>query len=348
MAGDWIKMRVDLGDDPAVVMMSSICDVSEDDIVGKLHRLWSWADRHTTDGTAPAITPRWVDKYVGLPGFAAAMQTAGWILFTEFGVQFPKFEHHNGESAKRRAENTIRQRLSRENRDNGMTGAARDLIPRPFTRHVFARDGYTCVYCDTKSSEQREAGRKAIMSVDHLIPVSRGGATVVENLVCSCRACNNEKNDRTPEEWGVEPSFLQAGVRYVGGRIVTDQSQNLSDNSVTKALPEKRREDKEEREDSRTDSRKRAVEYDPLNVRLPEWLPPEVWRQWVGFRAEIKKPLKETTVNQQIQALAAWRERGHNPVEVLESSIRNGWQGLFEPKGARKDPPQPPARSEWL
>ena len=236
MAGDWIKMRVDLADDPAVISISNDLGVDEDQVVGKLHRLWAWADRHTTEGEAVGITERWVDKYAGHAGFAAAMVKVHWLSFNDVGVVFPNFSRHNGESAKKRAEAAIRQRLSRELRDKGVTGVARGTIPRPFKDHVFERDGFTCVYCGDVSSAIIEDGRKATLSIDHLIPETRGGKTVVENLVTSCRKCNNEKNDRTPEEWGILPTFLRSQVTYV--------SQKICDSRVTSALPEKRREEK--------------------------------------------------------------------------------------------------------
>lgn len=237
MAGDWIKMRQDLHDDPAVVQIALLIDTEEDSVVGKLHRLWCWADKHTTDGTAPAITSKWVDRYVSKTGFADAMAKAGWISFSADGVTFPSFDIHNGQSAKVRAEASIRQRLSRKNRDEGVTGVARTSIPKPFTRHVLNRDGFTCVYCGTSSDEKTEASRKAVLSIDHIVPESRGGSASVDNLVCCCRKCNSEKNDRTPEEWGLVPTFLQEGVTYLNGVM----SQKKCDKSVTRE--EKRRED---------------------------------------------------------------------------------------------------------
>ena len=238
-------MRQDLHDDPAVIGISSRTGIDEDSVVGKLHRLWCWADKHTADGTAPGITPKWVDRYVYHTGFAEAMVAVAWLEFSDFGVIFPRFDRHNGESAKARADAAVRQRLSRQNRDNGVTGAARTAIPKPFVRHVLLRDAYVCVYCGRESTAEREASRKSILSIDHIIPSSRGGGATVDDLACCCKACNNEKNDRTPEEFGILPTFLQPGLRYESGKIVTNSSLEMSQTTCDKGVTreEKRREE---------------------------------------------------------------------------------------------------------
>ncbi len=59
-------------------------------------------------------------------------------------------------------------------------------------RAVFARDGHRCQYC----------GRPA-ENIDHVVPRSRGGEHVWENVVAACRACNSKKEDRLPAELGL-------------------------------------------------------------------------------------------------------------------------------------------------
>lgn len=103
MAGDWIKMRVDLREDPDVISIATATDLDEDAVVGKLHRVWSWADQQTADGNAHSVTRAWLDRYVGVTGFASAMEKVGWLLVTDGGIQIPDFDAHNSESAKRRA-----------------------------------------------------------------------------------------------------------------------------------------------------------------------------------------------------------------------------------------------------
>lgn len=114
MAGEWIKMRTDLRDDPAVVLIADRLGVEEDLIVGKLHRIWSWADRHTTDGCAVGVSYKWVDRYVACLGLADAMESAGWLAMDGDNLVLPGFDRHNGSSAKKRCDAATRQRVSRD------------------------------------------------------------------------------------------------------------------------------------------------------------------------------------------------------------------------------------------
>jgi len=63
---------------------------------------------------------------------------------------------------------------------------------------------------------------------------------------------------------------------------------------------------------------------------LPQWLNKKAWTEWVQFRKELRKPLKPTTINRQLKFLEKHEE---NHAQILEQSIQNGWQGLFEGRG---------------
>ncbi len=60
-------------------------------------------------------------------------------------------------------------------------------------RNLFARDGNRCQYCGRRFSTSE-------LSLDHVIPKSRGGGATWENIVCSCVRCNIRKGGRTPTE----------------------------------------------------------------------------------------------------------------------------------------------------
>ena len=60
-------------------------------------------------------------------------------------------------------------------------------------RNVFKRDRFTCQYCG------RQPGGEEL-TIDHVLPRSRGGTSTWENCVLACMACNHRKADRTPAE----------------------------------------------------------------------------------------------------------------------------------------------------
>ncbi len=59
--------------------------------------------------------------------------------------------------------------------------------------NIFLRDKHICQYCGRKESANN-------LTLDHILPQSRGGKTVWENLVTCCRNCNSKKGDHTPKE----------------------------------------------------------------------------------------------------------------------------------------------------
>lgn len=60
-------------------------------------------------------------------------------------------------------------------------------------RNLFARDGHCCQYCGQSLPPSQ-------LSIDHVVPRSRGGETSWENIVASCVGCNTKKGGRTPQE----------------------------------------------------------------------------------------------------------------------------------------------------
>lgn len=54
------------------------------------------------------------------------------------------------------------------------------------------------------------------------------------------------------------------------------------------------------------------------------------WQSWIDYRKELKKPLKDATVTAQWKEFVAWGEE--KSIASIQQSIKNGWQGLFEPK----------------
>lgn len=102
MAGDWIKMRGNLWDDPRVARLCDESGASEAAVIGALYWLWSSADQHSEDGVMPGLLLRSIDRKTGVPGIGAALVTVGWLADNPEGVRIVRFDEHNGASAKRR------------------------------------------------------------------------------------------------------------------------------------------------------------------------------------------------------------------------------------------------------
>lgn len=62
----------------------------------------------------------------------------------------------------------------------------------PFSKkNILVRDGFRCAYCGKNQKR---------LTIDHIIPKSRGGATDFDNCVACCKACNNKKGNQMPTE----------------------------------------------------------------------------------------------------------------------------------------------------
>ncbi|MHB1223858.1 MAG: HNH endonuclease [Gemmatimonadaceae bacterium] len=122
-------------------------------------------------------------------------------------------------------------------------------VPRRFRKQVtntflFARDRYRCQYCGRTSGELKP---RESLTRDHVIPLSRGGLNVWENVVTACSPCNTRKANRLPVEIGmhpltppIEPHFVHLSwvvrrltpiqARYIQlfyGREMLDQLEEL-------------------------------------------------------------------------------------------------------------------------
>lgn len=117
MAGDWIKMRGNLWDDPRVARLCDLTDCGEAQVIGALYWLWSTADQHTEDGIMHGLTLRAIDRKTGTPGLGAALVEIGWLADHPEGVRIVNFEEHNGASAKKRAATSKRVANHRSNAD---------------------------------------------------------------------------------------------------------------------------------------------------------------------------------------------------------------------------------------
>lgn len=103
MASSWIKVEVITPDKPEIFQMAEALNIDPDAVLGKLVRIWTWADQQTVDGNAGSVTKSVLDRLSFVSGFADALISVGWLNQLEGRLFFPNFERHNGDSSKKRA-----------------------------------------------------------------------------------------------------------------------------------------------------------------------------------------------------------------------------------------------------
>ena len=112
MAGDWIKMRIGIEQDPAVFAISSRLKLDRFAVVGRLSAFWSWMNQHSEDGSvtlagnvtgnapdnAASDSCEMIDTIAGVSGFAEALQAVGWLILTRVGFSIPSYDKYNRSS----------------------------------------------------------------------------------------------------------------------------------------------------------------------------------------------------------------------------------------------------------
>ncbi|HUN91268.1 MAG TPA: HNH endonuclease [Burkholderiaceae bacterium] len=85
------------------------------------------------------------------------------------------------------------------------------------TKHrLFARDRNVCGYCGVNFAESE-------LTVEHIVPVSRGGRHEWTNVVTACRSCNTRKGNRRPEEAGMPLLYVPYAVCRNEGFILSNR-----------------------------------------------------------------------------------------------------------------------------
>jgi 5-methylcytosine-specific restriction endonuclease McrA len=85
----------------------------------------------------------------------------------------------------------------------------------PTRRSVVVRDNFTCQYCG-------DSPGRGLLTLDHIVPRSKGGQTSWENVVAACRPCNMRKGDRTPEEAGMALRKKPGRPHYIAFLLLSE------------------------------------------------------------------------------------------------------------------------------
>jgi len=141
------------------------------------------------------------------------------------------------------------------------------------------------------------------------------------------------KEQETARKIGAELGVMESERRGRKGvmnyRINMDKAVGLIEEYV-KNNPSKKQ---ETREAVKVEAGNGSKEIKNESAGLPEWLDKKAWEEWTQHRKEIKHALTPSTAKKQIAFLEKFKA---DHVEMIQNSIRNGWQGLFELKPAQR------------
>lgn len=192
MAGEWIKMRTNLWDDPRVSCLCDLTGCAEAPVIGALYWLWATADDHSADGVMLGLTPAGITRKTGVSSFGPALVQIGWIEEIDGGIRIFKFDDHNGASAKSRAQTAKRVANHRGNsdvthaalqdQDVGVTGAlAREDKRREDKEESVVHKGESDANASAHPPASRsERSRASRLPADWLLPKTWGDWALAE------------------------------------------------------------------------------------------------------------------------------------------------------------------------
>lgn len=134
MASSWIKVEVITPDKPEIFQMAESLNIDPDAVLGKLVRIWTWADQQTVDGNAGSVTKSVLDRLSFVSGFADALISVGWLNQEGGRLYFPNFERHNGDSSKKRALTNRRVTEHRKKEPNSNANRNAASVTTPFQK----------------------------------------------------------------------------------------------------------------------------------------------------------------------------------------------------------------------
>jgi hypothetical protein len=144
----------------------------------------------------------------------------------------------------------------------------------------------------------------------------------IEELCFRLRLTEDQVNQ------GLKP-LIEKGFFIVASGVLADCQQVAIPETETETEGER---DTETKREAKKETQDKPARFDPLAMELPNSVRPSAWEDWIKYRRSRKLTCSEPTMIAQLNNLDTWWNNGHDPAAIIQASISNGWQGLFEPK----------------
>ena len=208
-------MRTNLQRNPRVIRIASALSADRLRVIGGLHAVWSLADEQTEDGNLPGYTLAVIDEMIGWIGFCAALEAVDWVKQDSSGVTFLRFEEHNGKSAKRRAQESVRKASARSSATDADKKRTREE-KRRVTTPISPNGDFELFW---KSYPRKEAKQKASQAFKKLHPANGD----VERMLAALEAA------KKTEQWQRDDGkFIPHASTWLNGRRFEDEGTLFS------------------------------------------------------------------------------------------------------------------------
>lgn len=167
-------MRVDLRTHPKVVRMAGALKADRLRVLGGLFSVWSIFDAHSIDGVLEGYSFAAIDDDLGWKGFGKAMSAIDWLVELPDGLEAPRFDEHNGKSAKRRASETARKAAGRELSGDARTKSERVADWRENENGHLSASNADAKRAREEGEKRREELSEAILSEDKPLATPAG------------------------------------------------------------------------------------------------------------------------------------------------------------------------------
>jgi hypothetical protein len=183
MARKWIKIETVTPDKPEICAIATHLKIDPDAALGKLVRLWAWAEVNRVDGNAVSVTREFIDKVVGQPRFAEALEVAGWLTGSDQALVFTRFSKHNGKAARDRALTAERVTRHREKKRDNDADSVSLSVTRPSVSSVSQNDDSDVKKSDKALITNELVAEKSGVEEMDLANGALVGAVVVEPIM---------------------------------------------------------------------------------------------------------------------------------------------------------------------
>lgn len=184
--------------------------------------------------------------------------------------------------------------------------------------------GDSCFPSIDKLAEESGLSRRAV--IEHLQIAEATGWLAKKD-----RSTRSGQGWRRVEYYGLIPAGIEAKLRTPKTEVVHQDHQLEGGDFHAEGGDRDRKKVVHQGHPSTSVNSSRVNQGGKPPFLLPDWVPAELWKDWLEVRTKKKVPNTKRALEIAVGKLQALKADGYEPAKVLESAIEKGWRGIFRP-----------------